>query len=74
MNIEEFLKVTAETLDYEEVINIDDRLEDIDMWDSLGVLSLVEMLDEMNISVELDRFEDLETIREFIALAGISDD
>jgi acyl carrier protein len=74
LNIEEFLKVTAETLDYEEVINIDDRLEDIDMWDSLGVLSLVEMLDEMNISVELDRFEDLETIREFIALAGISDD
>lgn len=74
MNIEEFLKVTAETLEYEEVINIDDRLEDIDMWDSLGVLSLVGMLDEMNISVELDRFEDLETIREFIALAGISDD
>ena len=74
MNIEEFLKVTAETLEYEEVINIDDRLEAIDMWDSLGVLSLVGMLDEMNISVELDRFEDLETIREFIALAGISDD
>jgi|TARA_B110001469_G_C9594361_1_gene295076 acyl carrier protein len=74
LNIEEFLKVTAETLEYEEVINIDDRLEDIDMWDSLGVLSLVGMLDEMNISVELDRFEDLETIREFIALAGISDD
>mgnify|MGYP000918275422 FL=1 len=74
MNIEEFLKVTAEALEYEEVINIDDRLEDIDMWDSLGVLSLVNMLDEMNISVELDRFEDLETIRDFIALAGISDD
>ena len=74
MNIEEFLKVTAETLEYEEVINIDDRIEDVDMWDSLGVLSLVGMLDEMNISVELDRFEDLETIREFIALAGISDD
>jgi len=74
LNIEEFLKVTAEALEYEEVINIDDRLEDIDMWDSLGVLSLVNMLDEMNISVELDRFEDLETIRDFIALAGISDD
>ena len=74
MNIEEFLKVTAETLEYEEVINIDDRVEDIDMWDSLGVLSLVGMLDEMNISVELDSFEGLETIREFIALAGISDD
>jgi len=74
LNIEEFLKVTAETLEYEEVINIDDRVEDIDMWDSLGVLSLVGMLDEMNISVELDRFEGLETIREFIALAGLSDD
>ena len=73
MNVKEFLKLTSEILECENEIGIDDDIEDIDEWDSLGVLSIISMLDEMGITLALDQFENIETIKDYIELVGISD-
>jgi len=73
MNVKEFLKLTSEILECESEIGIDDDIEDIDEWDSLGVLSIISMLDEMGITLALDQFENIETIKDYIDLVGISD-
>ena len=73
MNVTEFLKLTSEILECENEIEIDDDIEDIDEWDSLGVLSIISMLDEMGITLALDQFENIETIKDYIDLVGISD-
>ena len=73
MNVKEFLKLTSETLECENEIGIDDDIDDIDEWDSLGVLSIISMLDEMGITLALDQFENIETIKDYIDLVGISD-
>ena len=73
MNVKEFLKLTTETLECENEIGIDDDIDDIEEWDSLGVLSIISMLDEMGITLALDQFENIETIKDYIDLVGISD-
>ena len=73
MNVKEFLKLTSEILECENEIGIDDDIDDIEEWDSLGVLSIISMLDEMGITLALDQFEIIETIKDYIDLVGISD-
>ena len=73
MNVKEFLKLTSEILECENEIGIDDDIEDIDEWGSLGILSIISMLDEMGITLALDQFENIETIKDYIDLVGISD-
>ena len=73
MNVKEFLKLTSEILECENEIGIDDDIDDIEEWDSLGVLSIISMLDEMGITLALDQFENIETIKDYIDLVGISD-
>ena len=44
MKTDEFLKRVAEVLDYEGVILSEQELLTIDEWDSLGILSVMELL------------------------------
>jgi len=74
MEINKFLALVGETLDYEGIINIEDNVADIDVWDSLGILSIVGMLDSMGVVVDLEEFEKMETIRDFVNIVGIVDD
>lgn len=74
MNKDQFLIAVSEALDTEEPVSMSDKVSDIPEWDSLGILSLVDMLDEIGISIELDQFEDIETIEGFLSLVGILED
>jgi len=65
-----FLIKVAEALDYDGEIVRGQKLEDIDMWDSLGILSIVELLEELGAEVDIDTINGLETVDELIALAG----
>ncbi|WP_257550900.1 hypothetical protein [Sphingopyxis sp. DBS4] len=65
-----FLAKVAEVLDYDGEIVRGQKLEDIDMWDSLGILSIVELLEELGAEVDIDTINDLKTTDELIALAG----
>jgi len=74
MELNKFLELLEETLDHEGTIDINDNVSDIEMWDSLGILSIVSMLDGLGVSVELEKFETIDTIKEFVDLVGIVDD
>jgi acyl carrier protein len=74
MKLEDFLELVADTLDCEEEIALSDNVLDIEGWDSLGVLSIVSMLDGLGMPVELDKFEDIVTIQDFVTLVGFVDD
>jgi acyl carrier protein len=65
-----FLAKVAEVLDYDGEITRDQNLEDIDMWDSLGILSVLELLEELGKDVDIDTINNLTTAEELIALAG----
>ncbi len=65
-----FLAKVAEVLDYDGDITRGQNLEDIDMWDSLGILSIVELLEELGAEVDIDTINNLKTTDELIALTG----
>ncbi|MGN6594494.1 hypothetical protein [Sphingopyxis terrae] len=65
-----FLAKVAEVLDFDGDITRGQNLEDIDMWDSLGILSIVELLEELGAEVDIDTINNLKTTDELIALAG----
>ena len=74
MTVKELLTIVAEALDYEDELRLDQNIEDIEEWDSLGVLSIVSMMDDLSISINLDDLEEIRTVEEFVKLTGILDD
>ena len=74
MNVKELLELVAETIEYEGNLQLDQKIEDIEEWDSLGVLSIVSMLDSMNISVNFEELEEITSVEDFVKLTGIKDE
>ena len=85
MNVKELLIVVAEALEYEDELHLDQNIEEIDEdyelfdedieeWDSLGVLSIVSMLDDLSISINLEDLEEIKTVKDFVKLTGILND
>ena len=52
MNRLEFLTRLAEVLDHEGVIEANQEVESIPEWDSLGILSVIELLADLNLKVK----------------------
>ena len=65
-----FLAKVAEVLEYDGEIVRGQNVVDIDMWDSLGILSIVELLEDLGIEVDIETINNLKTTDELIALAG----
>jgi acyl carrier protein len=65
-----FLAKVAEVLEHDGEITRGQNLEDIEMWDSLGILSIVELLEELGADVDIDTINNLKTTDELIALTG----
>ena len=74
MKLEDFLELVADALDCEDAIVLSDNVVDIEGWDSLGVLSIVSMLDGLGMPVELDKFEEIDTVQDFVTLVGFVDE
>jgi len=74
MSIKELLKLVAETIEYEGELELDQKIEDIEEWDSLGVLSIVSMLDTIKITVDLEELSEISTVEDFVKLAGIDNE
>ena len=74
MNVKELLIVVAEALECEDELSLDQNIEDIEEWDSLGVLSIVSMMDDLKISVNLEDLEEIKTVEDFVQLTGILND
>lgn len=74
MNVKELLTIVAETIEYENELHLDQNIEDIEEWDSLGVLSIVSMMDDLSITINLEDLEQIKTVEDFVRLTGIQDD
>lgn len=74
MKLEDFLELVAGALDCEDAIVLTDNVLDIEGWDSLGVLSIVSMLDGLGMPVELEKFDDIVTVQDFVTLVGFVDE
>lgn len=70
MNSTEFLQRVAEALDHDGELALGQALEEIDTWDSLGMLSIVGLLEELGVEVDTDAVGALKTTDELIAMAG----
>jgi len=70
MSEAEFLEAIAEALDTEMELSRDTILDDIDEYDSIGVLSLMSYFDEIGIKVSPSDFETFEKVEDLIKLAG----
>ena len=65
----EFLELLAETIDTEE-LEENMNLDEIEEYDSIALLSLMSMYDEMGVKVSPNDFKGLITVKELIDLAG----
>ena len=74
MNVKELLTIVAETIEYENELHLDQNIEDIEEWDSLGVLSIVSMMDDLSITINLEDLEQIKTVEDFVKLTGIQND
>ena len=74
MKLEDFLELVADALDCEDAIVLSDNVLDIEGWDSLGALSIVSMLDGLGMPVELEKFDDIVTVQDFVTLVGFVDE
>ena len=70
MKKEEFLELLAETIDTEEELNEEMSLDEIDEYDSIAVLSLMSMYDELGVKVVPNDFKELKSVADLIKLAG----
>ncbi len=68
MNKKDFLELLQETLDCEEELNEDMELETIYEYDSIGILSLMSMYDDLGIKVSPQDFEQVEKVIDLINL------
>ena len=74
MKTSELLTKVKEVLECDCDINLNDQLLDIEGWDSLGILSVIAMLDELGLKIDLQRLQNISTVSEFINLCGAVDD
>lgn len=68
MNKAEFLSKLADALDYDGIIRSDQDIASIEEWDSLGVLSVIELLNDMGLKIDPEKIMDLNNISSLIKL------
>jgi len=66
---EEMIEAIAEVIDTEMELTPQTKLEAIDYYDSVAVLSLMSWFDEIGVSVAPKDFEGLETVDDLVGLA-----
>lgn len=64
-----FFKDLSEILQREEMITGNERIEEIEEWDSLAVLGILSLLeDDFNLEMSTEDLDDLENIQQLIDL------
>jgi acyl carrier protein len=68
MNQNEFLIELANILDYEDLIRPDQDVATIDVWDSLGILSVMQLLSDIGIEIQVEKITELQNIDELLKI------
>jgi hypothetical protein len=70
MTPEEFLEQLTDVLEADEPLQPGQRLADVETWDSLGILSAVELYDQLGVKIDLASVGDAQTTDDLVRLAG----
>lgn len=72
MKREEFLNLFTSLLEMEKgALKGDERLKDIEQWDSLGLISFIAMLDEhFHRSLPAQKIQECRTVNDLMGLVG----
>mgnify|MGYP000017313618 CR=1 FL=1 len=68
MNENIFLVELANVLDYDGIILPDQDIATIDVWDSLGILSVMQLLSDMGIKIQVEKISQLQSIAELLII------
>jgi acyl carrier protein len=68
MNQNEFLIELANILDYDDLIRPDQDVATIDVWDSLGILSVMQLLSDIGIKIQVEKITELQNIDELLKI------
>lgn len=69
MNKSEFLALVQEAIDTEDELSDDTELESIEEYDSLAVLGLMSMFDDMEVDVTPQQIEDSQKVSDLLKFA-----
>lgn len=70
MTKDEFLQAVGDVIETEQPLEAGRDLADYPNWDSLGILSLIDLFEEMGVTVDLEALAALKTTDDLVALAG----
>ena len=65
-----FLARVSEAIDHDGILVPGQSFDGVENWDSLGILSIVDLLEEMGVEVDIDALSTVDTTDALIALAG----
>ena len=68
MNEKNFLVELANLLDYDGIIFPEQDIATIDVWDSLGILSVMQLLSDMGIKIQVEKISQLQNIAELLII------
>jgi hypothetical protein len=70
MNGTEFLQRVADVIDYGGTLAVGQELADLETWDSLGILSVVELLAELGVEADIKALSAAKTTDDLLAIAS----
>ncbi len=70
MNIDIFLAKLADALDEENCLKLGQPLSELEGWDSLGVLSLLDLLEHEGVNASLAEVGNAQTVDDIIKIAS----
>ena len=71
MTKQEFINQLKENIQTSMELNENTLLDDIPEWDSLAMLGLLSLFDELNVEVDIDELEECKTIKDLLKKAEL---
>jgi len=71
MTKHEFINQLKENIQTSMKLNENTLLDDIPEWDSLAMLGLLSLFDELNVEVGIDELEECKSIKDLLKKAGL---
>ena len=68
MNADEFIAKLTETLATEAELTTNTSLDELEEWDSLGILSVIELIETYSSDIELESIYNSKTVGDLLAL------
>lgn len=72
MTKENFLQAFCDIVEIDSVSDLSVPLNTIGMWDSLAMLNMLALYDELNIPIEIDELEGCKTVQDLLDKADLA--